>query len=167
MTLMMKKLEEHRPIGKCLNPVRERKKLRLNTLAEPVVFRIISIPSLITCRHKYLDGFRSRSLQRHLALDGRTEAADKPTFDTTYKPLLILDRIDQRKQWKKERSGSFNSSESESDSESDLDRDTPKKSSRKKFKLRRYCRHLRRRPSNLARQHPALPDHALRHASKQ
>lgn len=45
---------------------------------------------------KYLDGVRSRSLQRHLALDGRTEAAGKPTFDTTYKPFLGLGRVDRR-----------------------------------------------------------------------
>ena len=32
---------------------------------------------------KYLDGIRTRPLQRHLTLGARTEAADKPTFDTT------------------------------------------------------------------------------------
>ena len=77
--------------------------------------------SLLTL--KFRDGFKGRTLQIYLSID--SESPEKFTFEVVYKRFLTFDKINQRRQKRKERSDPFGPSELESDSESDTD--IPKK----------------------------------------
>ena len=79
---------------------------------------------------KFQDGFKCRRLQVYLSIDSESPA--RFAFEVVYKRFLTFNKINQRKQKKKERSDPFGSSESESgsESESESDTDVPKKKKR-------------------------------------
>ena len=78
---------------------------------------------------KFRDGFRSRSLKRHLSMRDDT---GKTSFELIYKRFTDIDRFKQKKQKKKHRSDPFDSDSSDSSSESESDTDTTLKKKKKK-----------------------------------
>ena len=70
---------------------------------------------------KFRDGFRSRSLKRHLFI---RDATGKTFFELIYKRFSDIDRFEQKKQKKKNRSDPFDSDSSDSSSESESDTNT-------------------------------------------
>ena len=64
---------------------------------------------------KFRDGFRSRSLKRHLSI---WDATGKTSFELIYNRFTEIDRFEQKKQ-RKNRSDPFGSSDSSSESDTD------------------------------------------------
>ena len=77
---------------------------------------------------KFRDGFKSRSLKRHLFIRDDT---GKTSFELIYKRFADIDRFEQKKQ-KKNRSDPFDSDSSDSSSESESDTDATLKKKKKK-----------------------------------
>ena len=80
---------------------------------------------------KFRDGFRSRSLKRHLSVRDDT---GKTSFELIYKRFTDIDRFEQKKQ-KKNRSDPFDSDSSDSSSESESDTDATPKTKKKKKRV--------------------------------
>ena len=80
---------------------------------------------------KFRDGFRSRSLKRHLSIRDDT---GKTSFELIYRRFMDIDKFEQ-KQKKKNRLDPFDSDSLDSSSESESDTDTTSKRKKKKKRV--------------------------------